>query len=331
MQHRAFLEAIRQETLGFSIGEPWRVGETSIACILPILRDNQDIPAYVLSEGGELEITDTGSISSAKIRNLSDKPLFMRLGEAIKGLTQARTLVSSWIIQPKGELIVPVRCIHASHPISFGAEMKSNGYVPGRESVYLNATHYGQMAGQQTSWTSDRSYTGMAAEGIAARAEGTGLPSGSHDGNAAYSTPYTSPLQAAPDDLLKARDNYSEVFQDVLSKVPLLDTQIGMAVIDMQGFSSLDAFDLHLSWRAVREAMVTKEALNITKESDLSAWEFRSERVKALVKDVLSKGFEERLQYEDDRARVLTLQYKGFIGEVVELDEEIIHLFIGRE
>ena len=315
MKHKAFVEAIRNESLGFLLGNPWRYGEQSISCVVPILRQTKTRQSYfVLAKAPDVEITDTGSIDKAMVYNKGDKPIFIRMGEIFKGQTQERTAIMSRIVMPKKKVEIEVGCVHASKGISAGTEFKSGGYAPMRDHFYASTGGKGSSAGrisQSASWDMDRTYT-------------------SHAGNACNAFNGSS-FNISMDDLSSVHQKTQEVFDEVLKKVPLFDNQIGMSLIDDRGFHSLDCFDIPLSWKDVKEAIAGKECLAISQTDDEGVFVYQPDRAKKVIKDVLKKGFEERVGFEEKDVKTILLSQNGYAGEVVTLKDNIIHLLLARE
>lgn len=317
MNTRAFLEAIRTETLGFTIGDPWRPEDKSITCVTPIIRKSDEEPTYLVSvQAKDLKIVDTGSINQATVKSLADKPVFIRAGELLKGDTQNRTFVQSLIIAPKEEKSVEVRCVHASHGITSGAEFKSNGYSPGKDHVYYMSSHGGYSVSQQASWNSDRSYVSA----VAGRAEGSYLP----DPDLFQFT------QSHTDDLTSVRDKYNDLMRDVLAKVPLLDNQVGVTIIDTKGVYVIECYNLHAPWKAVKEAFVGKESLSITERNEAGVFSFNPEKSKGAIQELLGAGFEEKTAYSNGY-QVVILTWDNHIGEATIFGDSLIHLGITRK
>lgn len=331
MKPQVFMEAMRMEALGFAFGEPWRAEDSSISCIVPLLRGNGGgivrYPDYlVLSEAKRVTLKDTGSINRASVFNGEDMPVFIRTGEILHGNTQERSVVTSQIIMPGENATVDVVCVHATKGIQAGQVFTSSGdFTPNRDNLYLHATvNYGGGRGmssgfggglQGSSWQADREYYGQL-RGVAEASKGVNLGYGSFNFN--------------PDNLTKSREVSREVFKDLMVKVPLFDSQIGMGIIDDKGFYMLDCFDLPASWKAIKEGIVGKECLAIAQTDSGGVFSYRPERAKSLLQEVLASGFEESVVI-NGVAQTIALDNQKYMGEVVVLNDALIHLLITRK
>jgi hypothetical protein len=324
MKTREFIEAIRTEAMGFALGDPWRPEESSITCVVPIIFIGDGTLNYVTGKDAEdaLEIVDSGSIDTVTVLNKGKLPVFMRMGEVLVGDTQNRALVVSRVIMPGQKRNITVKCVHASRPIRSGSGFKSYGYAPNRETMFARAPgNTPDFVTQSMSWEGDRTYYSATVEGVAARAEGEQLPHNVMDEIA----------EIPKDDLVKVRDKYVDTFKEILGKVPLLDNQVGMALIDTGGFHSLDCFNLHVPWKAVKEAIVGKEAIAITSVDNTGVFTYDPEKANSVIKRALGSGFEEKAVFSSARSQTITLDFKSAVGEVVVLDGNVIHLLIARK
>jgi len=312
MNFRPFIEAMRTETLGFSFEKPWKYSEKTISCVVPILRMTDKERNYLLlSEAGDtVKLVDTGNINKIQFLNEGREPVFIRLGEIIKGETQERTTTFSLMLLPGEKKGLDVKCVHASRGIVSGAGMRSDGgYLPGRDALYSQTNFDAGVIGcvnQQKSWEEDRGFTAMASCSVNL----TGVKE---------------------DDISAVTEAVKKDLKDVIEKVPLLDNQIGIALIDTKGLYVLECYDLYESWKVVKESIVGKESLVISEEDDSDVFEYKPEKAKELVKKILAGGFEESEIYSNKGARTIGLDYKGYTGEVVTMEGVVIHLLIARK
>lgn len=154
-----FISDITKEANKFSIGSPWRNSDLSVTCVVPVIRANKDKPDYLLlSQARDVDISDTGAIDRVRIKNNEKQPIFIRMGELLKGKTQERSVVISRVIMSGKEEIVDVKCIHASRPIHSGAKFSSGGIAPMRDSLYSSTSLRGMSVNQATSWSNDSNY-----------------------------------------------------------------------------------------------------------------------------------------------------------------------------
>ena len=134
-----FLQLIADEKDGFSFGKSWRYNEDSLVALLPILRiaPKKKRNYVLLSETKNVKIGDTGQINKILVENNEESPVYIRMGEIFSGGTQERMATRSYIIMPKENINIDVRCVHASKGINTGASMKSDGVAPSIFDVNL--------------------------------------------------------------------------------------------------------------------------------------------------------------------------------------------------
>ncbi|MEM2868799.1 MAG: DUF6569 family protein [Thermoplasmata archaeon] len=100
----------------------------------------------------ELGIRDTGRIDRVELQNMAGRPVFVRAGTIFEGATQNRASEHSCVIQPGREEVV-VRCVHQTHGISPGAEMRYGDIAPWPVTVSLVGER-----GQREVWHSVNQY-----------------------------------------------------------------------------------------------------------------------------------------------------------------------------
>lgn len=380
---------IREEKNGYELGKPWRHSDQALTCVVPVLKTSEDKEReYItITEAQNIEVTDSGNINEAKVKNNEDKPVFVRLGEILAGETQERAVTSSRIIFPGQEVVIPIACIHASKPIQGGATLTFSGVAPGKEYSYIYNTHYHGHANQHDSWNLDTSYTNYADSVLRKHGFAPETPAPSYNltwsnntggfsnsigwydstddsqwrstggggGTQSSSTPpggewfqhdpsftirygeqpsgFCPSIEEAPafDDLTAKHKEVNEALQDIIKKVPLFDNQIGLALIDPDGFKCLDCYDVKLSYKAVKEALVGKETAAISDKDEENVFEYKPEVAKKKINDVLDNKFEENIVHEDKNAKTITLDLEGYMGEAVLLNSKIIHLVITRK
>lgn len=153
---KKFLNAIINKENGYELGEPWKFSDTKLLVAVPIIRKNAPKRQYITMYEAlkDVGIKDTGSISVLEMQNKTGKPIFVRAGTIFSGKTQNRATQHSGVYK-HGDTIIPlnVRCVHLSHGIRGGAEMKYGSIAP------LSVT-YNLMFGDQSSvWSSIIDYT----------------------------------------------------------------------------------------------------------------------------------------------------------------------------
>jgi hypothetical protein len=325
---QTFIDAILNESLGFSFGEPWRHDENSITCVLPIIRTSDEKQRYAtLAEATRVKIQDTGNINRALVLNDEAIPVFLRIGELLEGDTQNRALVMSRVIMPKHMAEVEVKCVHASRGIRGGSLLRSSGYSPGKDSYYATSLHETGEILQSHSWNADRTYS-RNVRGSLGNLRGRIRTDRLNDTFHLFDSGRVS-----PDDLTRTRDEYNKAVDEILQKVPFVDYEVGMALIDLKGLYFLDCFDHHKSWKAVKEAIIGKESLSITERLRIDKggiFEYKPERAEDATKEVLKKEHKQKTQHQTNRTKTFTMDFGEYIGEAVELEDEIIHLLIIR-
>jgi len=128
----SILEAVSEESMGFRFGKPERPNESSLACILPILRETSQERQYItLPETDQVLVFDSGTINKVNLKNTSKKNVFVRSGTIFEGKgTQSRAIMRSAVLFPGTEVALDVRCVHQTHGIRTGAEFKYGGLTP---------------------------------------------------------------------------------------------------------------------------------------------------------------------------------------------------------
>lgn len=154
------LSVLAAESLGYSFGKPDRPSDTSLACILPILRETSIQRSYVtLPETEKLILSDSGSIYKVNVKNTSRDNIFLRSGTIFQGKsTQSRALTRSAVVFPGEEVSLDVRCVHQSHGIDSGGKFSYGGITP----LSVDAAFYDRgyrPRDQQTMWSAVRDAT----------------------------------------------------------------------------------------------------------------------------------------------------------------------------
>lgn len=154
------LQLISEESMGFRFGKPERPNESSLACILPILRETSQERQYItLPETENVLVFDSGTINKVNLKNTSRKNVFVRSGTIFAGKgTQSRALTRSAVLFPGTEVALDVRCVHQTHGIRSGAEFKYGGITPLEVDSSMYAAGY-RPQDQQTMWNAVRRST----------------------------------------------------------------------------------------------------------------------------------------------------------------------------
>lgn len=158
-----FLGDIVEGRHGFKLGEPWKYSEKALAVVVPIVRTNMAdrersyVTMYEVLK--ELGVRDTGRVGAVEMQNRTGKAVFVRAGSIFEGPTQSRAAENSTVLQPGKEgapnkTEIPVRCVHQTHGIRPGSDMKFGDIAP--ISVTMNLI---SNAGQCAVWNAVRRYT----------------------------------------------------------------------------------------------------------------------------------------------------------------------------
>jgi len=118
---------------GVEFGDPVEVGDSFIVPIMTkseqaLVRDYITVPEAVSM--GWLRFNDTGSIGGVHVTNTGNMGVLVVQGQVFEGDTQPRTVVSTLIVAPNQDVVLPARCVHSSHPITPGAKMTIAGMTP---------------------------------------------------------------------------------------------------------------------------------------------------------------------------------------------------------
>lgn len=156
------LQAISEETMGFRFGKPERPNESSLACILPILRETSQVRQYItLPETEQVLVSDSGTINKLNLKNASKSNVFVRSGTIFEGKgTQSRAIMRSAVLFPGTEVALDVRCVHQSHGIRTGAEFKYGGITPFSVDTKVYAAGY-RPQDQHATWNAVRQTTAV--------------------------------------------------------------------------------------------------------------------------------------------------------------------------
>ena len=311
----------------YRLGDPWMYFDDALGAVIPILKvdwDDVDDRDYVtLPEvKDELEFEDTGAISGVKVKTKGkvDKPVLILAGEILEGAgTQSRGVVHSTILFPEEVKTLETRCVHKSHPISVNAGFRPVGLAP-------KTVTYQLMSGSQSSvWSMVNSYTSYALSAISAPST-TSRPGPTPRAGAQWRGHYLVSMDSLP----KAMKLIEKKVSDVIEKVPCFEGQVGAVIVGLNGVEGIEVFDHPKSWEARYKDIMSKYVETLETKSDMftinkdacidKVKEFIRELAKA-HRDVITKNGCMVVKIENDR----------YIGEVVELNGRIIHLFAVRK
>lgn len=348
-----FLQIVANEKMGFSFGLPERIGEESLSVVLPILRETSIERQYVtLPEvQDQVEMSDTGSIEGMQVKNKTGKNLFIRSGTIFKGGTQERALMRSAVIFPEGKTVVKVRCVHRSKGINTGAKV-GYGALTSLDFDQLNYEKSFSPKDQSQYWSNVEKVSGRLARManvVHAADEGfssirhshrprsrSGLRSTSASRGFMGSAGIISTDTVYTDDYSSNLDHFARTFDEVLRKVKLHENQAGLALITDKGCETIEFFDLPISWKALHEDAIKRLGPNLVNKDMANVFEYKPERARELVHQVLMKGYKQDVIYDhrpsngEPAVTVIGLSTDGFTGEVVEIDGRVMHLSLFR-
>jgi hypothetical protein len=132
------------------------------------------------------------------------------------------------------------------------------------------------------------------------------------------------------DDLTSKHKEVNDLLADIIKKVPLFKNQIGLILIDPDGFKCLDCYDVKLSYKAVKEMLIEKETVAISDTDEQNVFEYKPAAAKKVITKILSNKFEENIVHEDKQTKTITLDLEGYVGEAVLFNNKIVHLIITR-
>jgi hypothetical protein len=351
--------ALQKSTLGYSYGKPKRVGEKSLTVVLPILRETTLKRQYTtFPETDKVHVFDTGRIDEMEADNQSGENVFMRSGTLFRGATQERALQRSMVLFTGKRVKMPVRCIHRSRGISPGSKVKYGGITP----LSFDASNYSdgyKFADQGSTWSNVENYTSSIGPKHAKPRAGASMRMHSSHGHGQAMnmmkkglTSSSMPIgdteevmigadQAAiqgawsgSDDLASAIDGLSKGLDDVLSKIKCDENQAGLALITDTGVSTVEVFDHKDSWRALHESAVKRMGKELVTEDPSSVFEYKPEHAAKAVNQVLALDYKQNVIYDhrpsngEPAVRVMGLTAKGYVGEIVEINEQLIHLVL---
>lgn len=351
--------SLQRSQLGFFYGAPKRVGENSLTVVLPILRETTIKRQYItFPETEKVHVFDIGKIDEMEADNQSGENVFVRSGTLFRGSTQERALQRSMVLFPGKKSKLSVRCVHMSRGISAGSKVKYGGITP----LSFDSTNYGKgykFADQGATWANVQNYTSSVGHGHQKHSRHAHGYSGTM--RMSNSTQWTSSLKShcdheepmigadmaamagqfnevhdwqGSDDLASAMDGMSANIDEVLSKIKCDANQAGLALITDAGVSTIEVFDHKDSWRALHESAVKRMGKELVTEDKESVFEYKPEKAANLVNKVLALNYAQNVIYEhrpsngEPAVRVLGLTSAGYVGEIVEVNEQVIHLVL---
>lgn len=336
---------IAHERDGYSIGEPWRFTELSLAAVVPLIRESQGrerLYRLFSERKGEVKVKDTGNIERLTLTSKSEFPILVKAGEVVIGGTQSRTITTSQVLMPGEKLTVPCACVYSSKGIMEGQGMTPSIYSPLEVRRTVLRGHYekrggldwgnfskGYMRDQGEIWGGVNRYSKLASSRVSSMAAYV----------ATHDTPELEPLrgltqtfQTPSEDLAGRVSESQDKYKEILKKVPKVESQVGIALLTMSGLESMEAFEHPDAWEGIRKAILGAESDKISDISDQNGlFEFKVERAKGIIQELLTKDFSEKVAVDRERTKTLILDTEQFVGEAVILDDIPIHLALVRK
>jgi len=333
---------IASEKNGYTIGEPWRFSEFSLAAIVPIIRrvDHEERGYRLLSEvKDEVKIKDTGDINKVEFANRSGLPVLVKAGEILTGATQSRSLSKSQILLPEEVLVADCVCVYSSQGIRAGQPVRVEAYspvevrrtvakaIPIGEHPTAWGSPYSSL--QHDVWGSVHSYS----RGLSARIESLASFAATTGDEAFSPLRNLSPTYSSPSEDLAGRVRESQdKFKEVIKKVPKVENQVGLCLITLDGLDALESFNHPASWEAICQEILKSESAKIADVADRDGvFEYRVDKAKAVIRELLGATFEESVIVDKQDSLTIALQSGKLIGEVVTLYGQPIHCAFMRK
>jgi hypothetical protein len=344
--------SVAGEKLGFSYGKPKRVDAKSLTVLLPILRETTLKRQYVtFPETEKCLIFDTGRIDEMEARNESGENVFIRSGTLFRGSTQERALQRSAVIFSGQKGMLPVRCVHRSRGITGGSKVVYGGLTPlnldksnyhsgykfkdqGETWANVQKTNMLRSAEveKKRSGSENRKYTGQSVNQTMGETVGSMWDADMPITSAGATHCDYFMHEPKQDDLASNLDHFALNFEEILSKVKLEKNQAGIALITDGGVETIEIFDHADSWKALHESAVKRMGAELVKEDPESVFEFKPKHAVSMVNKVLALAWARNLILErrpeggEPKLVITGLTSGEYVGEVVELNDQVIHL-----
>lgn len=313
---KQFLEEIANGRNGYSLGDPWKFSKHALGVIVPILRYKSPKRLYTtLPEvKDKVKFSDTGSIQEVVAKGI-DTNLFIRAGTVLEGVgTQSRGVVHSIVIEPKIEVPIEVRCVHASHGIRSGSNFHYGGRAP---RVVAESLYKGN---QNDVWGRVHGYHSFCAS--MGRQQSIGA---SNEPSITVTQFALSPEHDDLPQIKKAMEKLDTKLQDILKQVPVLENQVGAIIVGVDGVEGVETFDHPDSWKAQYKEVIENYSDTIAEESK-KLFTFDDSQVQIVIKDFLMDV--SNAKFTNIIKQTYRIDMKGFIGEYVIIDNSVIHLFL---
>ncbi len=315
----------------YRLGDPWTYLDDALGAVIPILKvdldevvDDRD---YVtLPEVKDrVEFEDTGVIGDVKVKSKGkgelNKPVLILAGEILEGSgTQSRGVVHSTVLFPEEVKTLETRCVHKSHPISVNAGFKPVGLAP-------KTVTYQLMSGNQLSvWSMVDSYASYAMSAVRPTTP-TPTPTPTPTRTGAQWSGYHL---VSMDSLPKAMKLIEKKVSDVIEKVPCFEGQVGAVIVGLNGVEGIEVFDHPKSWEARYKDIMGKYVETLETKSDMFTIN-KDACIKKVRKFIRELAKARRDTLTKNGCVVFKIENDGYIGEAVEFNGRIIHLFAVRK
>jgi len=302
------------------VGEPWKLDEKKGGMVVPILRKTtvQGRRDYVVLEEvrDKVRIRDLGSIDKVQMRSSGGKPVFVRGGGVLSGMsTQSRGIQFGVVVVPDRVQEVPVRCVHASRGIVMGDSLTLHSYAPSEVAKAL------QSKGQHLTWSYVSRWTRRADRAFASE----GVDRFNVEPTMLFST-----RCCESDNLVRAVDRFQSRVDESLKKIPGdLPDQVGLAILSGGNVVGVEAFDDPASWLALSRSVV-RQYEDVLDKEDSGNWSVNQDE---LVQKI--KGFFERAKkgkpeevFRNSASRTMLIKGEGIMGECTFLRDRPIHFLL---
>ena len=300
---------------GFYLGEVWKYSKNAKGAIIPIIRDKEVERDYVtLPEvKDKVQFSDTGHINKAGVKGV-DKPLFIRIGSILEGVgTQSRGVEHSVIVMPEGEEEIDVKCVHASHPISYGSQFAYCGTAP------KTVEHAFLRGGSQSAVWESVSNTAYQLSHTYGAASNIRYASQQPDGQSLFTSDNLASIK-------KEAKQFDDLTKKILDEVPTYENQVGAIIFSLAGIEGIELYNSPKSWEAQHKEVIEKYSGDIGAElSDV----FSLDEVKAMESAIT---FLRQLNnasttlIHSNGGKVYQITTEGYTGEFTIFSDEIIHL-----
>jgi len=348
-----YVNSIITQSLGYSFGKPLRCDEKSLAVVLPILRKTSINRQYITyPETEKLLVFDSGNIEVMDAENQGEQNVFIRSGTIFKGSTQARAIQRSAVVFPGKKQSLKVRCVHKSHGIRAGSKTTFGGLTPHEFETHVYDSGF-KPKDQHAYWRIAEKVTAKY-WGLSGINVGSDAPAMDIDSLRCYSgeNPIRNMAEASSideafissgafsssahklDDLSSHMENFANNFEDVLSKVKLIENQAGLALINQNGVETVEVFDHPDSWKALHESAVKRLGSNIVEKDEENVFTYSPEVAQRKVSQVLAMDWEltnifrHRPSNGEPEVEITGLSSGGYVGELVEINNSLAHLII---